>query len=193
MELPNIYWYILSVFDFVRTAAEEEEQRFLEAPVTAVPNTAFSQEAHRLIRASLHGCTETRGMEVEFVKAGPLALNISLPDNDGPVKIHAKWLTKADSTRELGVTNTLPESSVLFHSISKLFSKILHKVCAGKSDEDEKERREHIGVQQRLLEYFDMKKHLSLRTPSSRNCQLSLRWDAKSSWDDGVNVSIQLH
>ncbi|KAH6989051.1 hypothetical protein BKA56DRAFT_477093 [Ilyonectria sp. MPI-CAGE-AT-0026] len=193
VQIPNAYWSILEMFKFVRTATQEEERRFLEAPVAAVPNTAFAQETYRLIRASLRGCTETHGMGVKFVQAGPLALDICLSGTSGPVKIHSKWLTKAESTKELGVASVLSDRNVLFHTISRLFSEVLREVCAGKSGYAQKEKRERIGAQQRLLEYLEMKKHLSLGTPSTTNGQLSLKWDDKSSWGDGGGVSVQLH
>lgn len=193
VQIPNAYWSILEMFKFVRTAAQEEERRFLEAQMAVVPNTAFAQETYRLIRASLRGCTETHDMGVRFVQAGPLALDICLSGTSGPVKIHSKWLTKAESTKEIGVTSTLLESNVLFHTISRLFSEVLREVCAGKSGQAEKEKRERIGAQQRLLEYLEMKKHLSLGTSSTANRQLSLKWDDKSSWGDGGGVSVQLH
>lgn len=181
----------------MRTAAQEEQRRFLKAEVTSVPNTAFAQETHRLIRASLRGCIGTYRMGVEFVKAGPLALDICLVDAKTSVKIHEKWLTKASSTKELGVSSTLVEGNVLFHTISGLFSDILHGVYAGKSNEVEKQKQEQICAEQRLLEYLHMKRHLSLSAPSSPNSQLKLRWDGKSSWgdnhDDNNHVSVQLH
>lgn len=89
--------------------------------------------------------------------------------------------------------STLLESNVLFHTISRLFSEVLHEVCAGKSGQAEREKRERIGAQQRLLEYLEIKKHLSLGTSSAANRQLSLKWDGKSSWGDGGGVSVQLH
>ncbi|KAH8688423.1 hypothetical protein BGZ61DRAFT_353878 [Ilyonectria robusta] len=193
VQIPNAYWSILEMFKFVRTAAQEEERRFLEAQMAVVPNTAFAQETYRLIRASLRGCTETHDMGVRFVQAGPLALDICLSGTSGPVKIHSRWLTKAESTKEIGVTSTLLERNVLFHTISRLFSEVLREVCAGKSGQAEKEKRERIGAQQRLLEYLEMKKHLSLGTSSTANRQLSLKWDDKSSWGDGGGVSVQLH
>ncbi|KAF7554472.1 hypothetical protein G7Z17_g2893 [Cylindrodendrum hubeiense] len=199
VELPNSYWEVLESFGLVRTAKQEQERRFMSAEIAAVPTNEFAEETHRLIRATLQGCKQTNTMSVQFVHAAQLSLGTLYVDDDKLFKINETWLRRDESIKILGLPNYLTETDLLFHTIKRLFADVLDGVPNARFRPDDHhsknwhKQRDLICAEQRLLEYIQMKKKLSLTPISHTSSRVTLQWNSDFSWGDNASVTVQLH
>lgn len=168
----------------------------MAAESVSVPQTSFAQGIRRLIRACLHGCHYTEGMQVQFVKAGQLSLHTFYLETEQQFRIHEKWLNKDAAIQELGLLEDLAETDVLFHSVKRLFSDALYEVPTDKFETDEDHpsdwhrTRELSRVEQRLLDYIRIKENMSLVTFFDNPNELLVR-ETRGVADS--QMAIQLH
>ncbi|KAK4226536.1 hypothetical protein QBC38DRAFT_444573 [Podospora fimiseda] len=132
--ISPVYWKVLRRYDLVRTTAEEERRRFMNAqPVASqVFGTDFAGLICRLLSACLRSCPVTEKVNVRFVRAGKLKLKsyLSKPETDsGTLTVHEQWLTYEDALKELGLPED--ESNIndgVFHAVKTLFEDALAQI-----------------------------------------------------------------
>ncbi|KPM37803.1 hypothetical protein AK830_g8751 [Neonectria ditissima] len=201
VEVPNTYWAVLEKFNLVRTADQEQRRRFLSAEVATVPHQEFAEEAVRLLRASLRGCTQTSAIAVQFVRAEELSLDKFYVEAEQVFKIHEKWLSKDSSIEELGLPQNLAERDVLFRVIKQLLSEILDEVPDDRFGYGENHTNacHKKGVlscaEQRLLDYSMIRNSFALTAEieTQSTSRMTLQWDGDLSWGDDSLVTVQLH
>ena len=207
MQLKDSFWAILRKHNFIRTAEEEQQRRFLRAEPVSVPGTHFAMSVHRLLRACIHACPQTDRIAIQFVDAGSLLLQ-SYHDEAGNVfKIHSRWLTSDGAAEELGLEGDLMiEDDIIFHSVKSLFDNILELVPDDAFDRDGAggsrasiwyRRREVNQAEQRLLGYLRVQQDIEFyRTSLSYRPEIGVSWlssFAPNLRANNTQVEVQLH
>lgn len=181
MEIKESYWTILRECGF-RTAEEEEKKQFLAAKPTAIPDTGFAQSVYRLIRAGLDSCPQTADISAQ-----------------GLFKIHEKWLTIKGARDELGISNRILESSLLFNTAKRLFADAVTQVPTHVFHEGNRSRywyRKQAISQgdQRILECTQIKQDLRYRVRRNEDSDtLVVKWNPGTGWLPETSIDIHFH
>jgi hypothetical protein len=158
-------WTILRRHNLLRTAEEEEQQRFMAAPLStdSLPVSTFAVSVRHLLRACGYACPKTKAMAFHFVRAGQLHLQLFYSEAEKLFRVHDRWLSARSAVDELGLPYDLPEADVVFHTVKRLFSDALeqlpvdvfHVAEANDARTAEWRRRLEISLsEQRLLGYL---------------------------------------
>ena len=123
-----MYWTILRRHNLIRTAEEEEQQRFMAAPLITDTDagSTFATSVRHLLRACGYACPKTKGMAFHFVQAGQLDLQLFYSEEQ--FRVHDRWLSTHSAVHELGLPDNLPEADVVFHAVKRLFSDALEQL-----------------------------------------------------------------
>ncbi|KAI1646340.1 uncharacterized protein F4817DRAFT_366019 [Daldinia loculata] len=198
LEIKESYWTILRECGF-RTAEEEEKKQFLAAKPTAIPDTGFAQSVYRLIRAGLDSCPQTADISVVFVNAGSVGLDSFYSPAQGLFKIHEKWLTIKGARDELGISNRILESSLLFNTAKRLFADAVTQVPTHVFHEGNRSRywyRKQAISQgdQRILECTQIKQDLRYRVRRNEDSDtLVVKWNPGTGWLPETSIDIHFH
>ncbi len=197
VELKSEYWAILRRHNLIRAAEEEEYRRFTAAPpVTAAAlESAFAASVLRLLCSCVRACPKTNGININFVQAGQLHLQLFYSEEERLFRAHERWLSVRGAIDELGLPDDLMELDVVFHTVKRLFAEALEQmpreVFVEEDDVRTGEWRRKLEVsraEQRLLNYLRMG-NLRVDTVPKRH-GLHLRWDfdSRQSFDTGIEV-----
>ncbi|KAG7289904.1 hypothetical protein NEMBOFW57_006281 [Staphylotrichum longicolle] len=151
--------------NLIRTAEEEECRRFTAAAsvTTAALGSDFAKSVNRLLSACVRACSKTRGIDISFVQAGQLHLQLFYSEAERLFRAHERWLTVEGAIEELGLPNDLVETDVVFHAVKRLFADALEQLPRDLFVEEDKSRTEEwrrkwevSRAEQRLLDYLRM-------------------------------------
>lgn len=204
VELTKAYWTILRRHNLLRTAEEEEQRRFMAAPVVTdiAAESSFATSVRHLLRACGNTCPQTKGMAFHFVQAGQLHLELSYSETEKLFRVHDRWLSVRSAVEELGLPDNLPEADVVFHTVKRFFSDALeqlpvdvfHVADTNYTRTAEWQRRLEISLsEQRLLSYLRL---VGISVPAeAEDDGLSVHWGCwpEASRSLGDKVEIQCH
>ncbi|CAH0005082.1 unnamed protein product [Clonostachys byssicola] len=202
--LPGSYWWVLARFHLIRTAKEEQEDRFMKSRIAMVsPANKFAESLDRLLRSCLQGIPGLDNIDLVFVRAGQLHLHTYLKDSK--FKIHERWLDSEQVVSELKLSSDVPESDVLFHAAQWLVRELIDQIPEDKflrskegtvewdTVEWDKRKVTNYAVQ-RLLEFTNVNNSVTLQqAPSGNANELILEWNRFSSWCQVAAINVQLH
>jgi hypothetical protein len=198
MELTTMYWNILRRHDLIHTAEEEERLRFTAAPPAVVPETSFATIVCRLLRACVRSFHKTNNMEIRFVQAGQLHLQLFYSEAERLFLIHERWLSIEGAIEELGLSDDLVEADVVFHTVKGLFADALEQLPREVFLEDANTRTaewrrklEMSRAEQRILNYLRMV-NVNIDIVKGRP-ELRLRWAVDYHWSVDTSLEIQCH
>ncbi|KAK4199868.1 hypothetical protein QBC40DRAFT_327877 [Triangularia verruculosa] len=128
-ELARSYWELLSKYDLLRTAAEEEHRRFSHAPVLVpgrVDASPFGTSVAWGLRACVRACPWTTEAKLSRVEAAELNLDIVCLEVPCTIKVHSRWLASDFATEALRwLGDNLILWDIIHHTIIALFTAIL--------------------------------------------------------------------
>lgn len=127
--MSNKCWKILKMKGLVRNGIEEALWRFGSAEeVPQVPDTSFATSVIRLLRACIKACPQTTNMDIKFMRAGQLHLDLAISNHTPLLRIHERWLSIEDAKTELGLFGNVAEDKVVAITVKHLFAKTLHQL-----------------------------------------------------------------
>lgn len=201
-KLTTELWKTLEQYSLVHTAEKEAQRCYKAAPVVLVPDTTFATSMNRLLRACIRACPQTTAMQVEFVDAGQIHLDLFVSKTKPLVRIHKRWLAIDAAIAELGLVGAVVEADTILVTVKRLFADILEHLPPEEFQQQDSLRlpdslmkQERHRAEQRLANYPKMevrivdKRHEGHHGPS-----LSLKWTADPQLQDGASqIEIQCH
>ncbi|KAK6950101.1 hypothetical protein Daesc_008427 [Daldinia eschscholtzii] len=198
LEIKDSYWTILRSCGF-RTAEEEEKRQFLAAEPVRILETDFAHAVDRFVQASLDSCPYVANSKLEFIKAGSVGLDSFYSPQHGLFKVHEKWLTAEGARDELGISANIPQSSLLFHTATRLFADAvaqvpLDKFYDGIHSPHWYQKRAVSQGNQRILECLQIQQDLQYMVErGEKSDMLMVRWNPFTGWFPDTSVDVQFH
>ncbi|KAK9769300.1 hypothetical protein SCAR479_14033 [Seiridium cardinale] len=199
-QLEDSYWRILDTRNVVRTAEDEQAERFLASMEISIPETLFTNEVDRLLRSAFRSCHQTVGITIRCVRGGDMDLLSIYNREKDEVRIHESWFSKEDAAVELGLDLKIPETTMALHTAKHLFGDVLdqmpEELFPGSGNNTRKEPRdqEKVRIEQRMLEYRQLKNGLKVFVkidyPTSK---LVVQWNEQVEHELDSDVLIQVH
>lgn len=127
-EVSKKCWNILEKKKLVRTAEQEALWRFKHSEEVLVPDPSFGKAVSRLLQACIRACPQANNMEIKFMKAGQLHLNVAISEDKRLLRIHERWLAREDAVAELGLCGKMTEAKVVTFTVKNLFAELLKQL-----------------------------------------------------------------
>lgn len=197
--MEDDYWAIFKWHGLLRTAEEEEQDRFEAAPFVSTITSSFGKSVDHLLRACLRGCPQTYGKELDFVRAGPLDLELLYLRTSQRLLVHERWLSLDLAVAQLGFSDNVSEQDIVFHSVRTLFADALGQFpltsfsnLGDKARTPEWHRRSALNrAEQRLVDYLRMGELVITPVPYIKG--LHVKWQLDSQRSQALRVQIQCH
>jgi hypothetical protein len=200
VQLTKTFWNSLREYGLIRTAEEEECRRFTAAPPVAATGTAFAKSVRRLLRACMRACPQTKDMDISFVQAGQLHLQLFFSADERLIRVHGRWLSVDGANMEMGLADDLVEVDILYHTVKRLFADTLEQLPRESFVDEEDHARtaewrrklEISRAEQRLMS------HLRIGDPDitvqdQDEPGLCATWVEDPRWNHNTTVEIQCH
>lgn len=200
-EVSKKCWSILEKHNLVRTAEEEALWRFRHAEQVPGPLTRFGHSLSFLLRSFLRACPQTVEMEIKFVQAGQLHLNIALSEDMRLVRINERWLSMKDVIAELGLSGKMAIGGLANLAAKNLFADILLQMPqeAFKREGNDMSaewhiRREMNRADERLVNYRDLHVRRIISKSDNGSPGLCVEWNANSRQQEDITmIEVQCH
>lgn len=113
--------------NLVRTAEEEALWRFKTAQEVPV-DSGFGMSVRRLLQACMRACPQAPDMNIRFMKAGKLDLDVAISEDMRLLHIHERWHSLNDAVEELGLCGKMAEDKVVMLTVKNLFANVLDQL-----------------------------------------------------------------
>lgn len=137
-------------------------------------------------------------INVTFVQAGQLQLQLHFSGEDRILLIHEQWLDAAKATDQLGVPEDMAEPDKVSHSVHRLFTDALDQLPQGAFSADDcsksakwRKNQDACLARQNLSNYF--RTPISIAKVDAPEPALRLTWSFDSCISSTTRVMIQCH
>lgn len=186
-------WNVLEKKNLVRNAEEETLWRFKHATRVEIIVSRLGTSVERFLRACIRACPQVLDMNIQFVKAGQLHVNVVISEGSGLLLIHERWLSMNEAVAELGLVGKMSEDRVVTFAVKNLFADVLQQLPREVFPFGWHITQEINRAEERLVNNQDMHVRVVHQRGNERP-SLSVEWNANGRpQDDDAKIEIQCH
>lgn len=139
-------------------------------------------------------------MNIRFMQAGQLHLNVAISEDQRLLRIHERWLSLNDAVEELGLSGNIAENKVVIFTVKNLFANVLEQLPReafqqeGSARSSEWHMKQEINrAEERLVNKQDMEVRVTNTTENGRP-GLRVEWAVNARpQDHNAVIEVQCH